>query len=61
MKERRIKELIIYGHSHQNNKSRRTGFATKTLKHQISPKTFVQFGALVFWWQKRMKNLKQLT
>jgi hypothetical protein len=36
-------------------------FATKALKHQISPKALMQFGVLAFWWQKRMKNLKQLT
>jgi hypothetical protein len=36
-------------------------FATKAPKHQISPKPLVRFGVLVLWWQKRMKNLKQLT
>jgi hypothetical protein len=35
--------------------------ATKALRHQISPKALVQFGVLVFWRQKRIKNLKQLT
>jgi hypothetical protein len=44
-----------------NNKPGRTRFATKALKHQISPKALVQFGVLAFWWQKRTKNLKQLT